>query len=488
MINCRTAKLRCRIGLLCFPLIFACMASVHSARAQAANTKTNEPQWPNILLIVADDLGYGDIGCYGQTQIKTPFIDQLAAHGMRFTSCYASSPVSAPSRAALMTGKNTGHLGLRGDGGSLQPEDVTAGQLFKSANYFTGVLGEWGLGDASSAATPMRKGFDEWFGVLNLTDAQNYFPTSLNRASVLHGETDYEVTENFDGQKGKYSDDYFVEAALNFIHQDKPVWYLHFKPFFLYLPLTIPRANNVLAAATGNGMETPEDAPYSNESWPQPEKNKAAMISRLDRYVGSLMEKLKTEKIDNNTIVILTSANGPHKEGGVDPKFFKSAGPFRGIKRDLYEGGIRVPFIVSWPAAIQPGTTSDLPCALWDFLPTALNAGGQPAPTNIDGVSLLPTLIGQKQTNRHEFLYWEVHQDGFKQAVRMGDWKALRFGVDGPLELYHLKSDSGEKTDVAAKNPDVVARIEKYLKTARAEDNNWPVKTAAETPKKEYGK
>jgi arylsulfatase A-like enzyme len=489
MIHCRSQKVR-RGGLRWLALGLAGFVFAISVRAQTTTAYPFSTNRPSILLIVADDLGYGDLACYGQAKIKTPNLDKLAAQGMRFTSCYAGSSVSAPSRAALLTGKDTGHATIRGDGNfSLQPEDLTVTQLLKSVDYRTGVIGEWGLGGQGSAATPIRKGFDEWFGVLNLADAQNYYPEYLDRSSIEQKEPErnLEISENLGGQHGKYSDDFFSEAALNFLRFDKPHWFDHYRPFFLYLPYTIPRANTLLAAKTGNGMEAPEDAPYSSETWPQPEKNKAAMITRLDRYVGTLMDKLVEQKIEKNTIVIFTSANGPHHEGGVDPKFFQSAGPFRGLKHDLYEGGIRVPFIVSWPTKIQPGTTSDLPCALWDFMPTALQAAEKRAPADLDGISILPTLLGQPQTARHDFLYWEVHDGGFKQAIRMGDWKALRFGVDGPLELYDLKTDPGEKTDVAAKNPDVIAQIETYLKTARTDDKDWPVKTAAETPKGESG-
>ena len=253
------------------------------------------------------------------------------------------------------------------------------------------------------------------------------------------------------------------------------------------LPYTIPHANDELGQKTGNGMEVPSDAPYTNETWPQVEKNKAAMITRLDGYVGALLAQLKQLKISSNTIVIFTSDNGAHKEGGVHPAFFQSTGPLRGIKRDLYEGGIRVPLIVWWPGKIKAGSTSDLPSAFWDVPPTFAEMAGATPSSDIDGVSFLPTLLGREQTARHEFLYWEFHESGFKQAVRMGDWKAVRFGVDGPLELYNLRDDISEKENVAAKHPEVVERISAYLKTARTEDKNWPVKTAAQTPKKEYG-
>jgi len=234
-------------------------------------------------------------------------------------------------------------------------------------------------------------------------------------------------------------------------------------------------------------MEVPSDKPYSEEPWPQVEKNKAAMITLLDKYVGEVVNALEKSGMDQNTIIFFSSDNGGHKEGGVDPKFFRSNGPLRGIKRDMYEGGIRVPFIAWWPGHIKAGTTSDLPAAFWDFLPTAAQLARVDAPTNIDGISFVPTLLGEPQTNRHEFLYWEFHEGGFKQAVRMGDWKAIRYGIDGPVQLYNLKSDIGEKDDVAASHPEIVSKIEDYLKTARTVDTNWPTATAAKTSKLEYG-
>lgn len=460
-----------------------------SARAEDVTNRPPRLRPPNIIFILADDLGYGDLGCYGQTDIKTPNIDKLAAEGMRFTSCYAGSTVCAPSRCALMTGKHTGHSRIRGNGEvPLQPGDLTVAQLLKEAGYRTGAIGKWGLGEMGSTGVPGKKGFDEWFGYLNQVDAHNYYPLFLDR-SDSRGERQVQIRENIGGAKGKYSQDYFTDAALNFIRISRPTWYNKNRPFFLYLAYTIPHANNELGNVTGNGMESPTDAPYSGESWPQVEKNKAAMITRLDNDVGLVIDKLKELKIDQNTMVIFASDNGPHKEGGVDPKFFKSSGRLRGIKRDLYEGGIRVPFIVWWPNRIKGGTTSDLPCAFWDFLPTAADVANIKAPKDIDGISLIPTLIGQPQAQQHhQFMYWEFHEGGFNQAVRMGDWKAVRFGVDGPLELYNVKDDIGEKFNVAADHPEIVAKIEEYLKAARTVDPAWPVKTVAESSKKEYGK
>ncbi len=468
--------------------VLTALLSSFSVPAQPPASHTAAPALPNIVFILADDLGYGDTGCYGQQRIKTPNIDQLAAEGMRFTSWYAGATVCAPSRCALMTGKHTGHSRIRGNATlPLLPEDITVAEVLRSAGYHTGAFGKWGLGERGSTGTPGKKGFEDWFGYLNQVEAHNYYPLSLDRRDPLGNEREVQFVENFGDRRGRYSNDAFTKAALNFLRLNRPIPRRQPQPFFLYLPYTIPHANNELGAKTGNGMEVPSDAPYSSEPWPQAEKNKAAMITLLDDYVGSVMTQLRMLRLDTNTLVIFTSDNGPHKEGGVNPKFFQSSGPLRGIKRDLYEGGIREPFIAWWPGRIQAGTTNDLPCAFWDFLPTAAQIAGVPPPPGIDGISILPTLLGRPQPELHEFLYWEFSEDGFKQAVRTGDWKAVRFGVDGPLELYNLKDDLMEKTNTAAAHPEVVAKIETYLKTARTEDKNWPVKTAAETKKKEYG-
>lgn len=487
MSNCNLNNFARALRVALLPALLA--IGVVCARAQNATNRPALPRLPNIIFILADDLGYGDLGCYGQTQIKTPNIDKLAAQGKRFTDFYAGDTVCAPSRCALMTGKHTGHARIRGNTPetSLEPQDITLAQLLKQAGYQTAAIGKWGLGERGSTGVPAAKGFDEWFGYLNQVDAHNYYPLFLNR-SDRHGERQVQLPENEGGQKGKYSDDFFTEAALNVIRVDRPTAYTKNRPFFLYLAYTIPHANNELGNATGNGMEVPSDAPYSGEQWPQVEKNKAAMITRMDNDIGRILEALQKYKIDKNTLVIFTSDNGPHKEGGVNPKFFKSAGPFRGIKRDLYEGGIREPFIAWWPARIRAGTTCDVPFTFWDVLPTFAQIARVQPPKDIDGISFLPTLLSMSQTNRHEFLYWEFNEDGFNQAVRMGDWKAVRFGVDGPLQLFNLKSDPGEKLDVAADHPDIVAKIETYLKTARTDDPKWPAKTAAQSSKKEYGK
>ena len=254
-------------------------------------------------------------------------------------------------------------------------------------------------------------------------------------------------------------DDLFTKAALNFVRINQPDQFNHYRPFFLYLAYTIPHANNEEAKRSGNGMQVPDDAPYSSESWPQPEKNKAAMITRMDYQIGQLLDRLEELKIADNTVIFFTSDNGPHKEGGVDPKFFQSGGPLRGIKRDLYEGGIRVPLIVYWPARIKTGRVSNQVWSFWDFPPTAADIGMTRTPQNIDGLSMLPTLLGRPQVKQHEFLYWEFHERGFQQAVRMGRWKAVRPQAYEALELYDLQTDLGEKNNVARQHPRSCGRL-----------------------------
>lgn len=426
---------------------------------------------PNIIFILADDLGYGDLGCYGQKKIKTPNLDRMAAEGMRFTQCYAGTTVCAPSRSALMTGQHTGHTRVRGnDAYPLQPQDVTVAEVLKQAGYSTCLSGKWGLGLQNTTGTPTKQGFDEFFGFLSQTHAHDYYPSNVWRNDDI-----LLVNGNTNGQRRTYIHDQFTRAATNFIRVNKDA------PFFLYLSYTIPHANNEFGRATGNGMQVPSDEPYSKEPWPQPEKNKAAMITRMDADIGRLFDLLKASKIETNTVVFFTSDNGPHKEGGPDPAFFNSSGPLRGIKRDMYEGGIRVPMIVRWPGTIRPGQVSDFPWAFWDFLATAADMAGvkEKVPANVDGQSVLPTLLGKEQ-KPHEFFYWEFHEKGSKQAVRTGDWKAVRLALDKPLELYDLKRDLGETNNVAAAHPEVVAKIETYLKTARTDSPRWPLRLPAD--------
>lgn len=470
-------------------MLVAALMSPQFAAAQATNTAPPAPRRPSIIFILTDDLGYGDLSCYGQKKFATPNLDKLASEGIRFTSYYAGSTVCTPSRAALMLGQHTGHLNLRGNvrQGTLLADEVTVAEVLKRAGYRTCLIGKWGLADQGLPGVPQKKGFDEFVGYLENVHAHNYYPEFLWRydpPSEVKAEFDgkFEFPNNAGGRKGLYIPDLCTEAAMNFLRYSKPDQFNRYRPFFLCINYTIPHANNELGSRTGNGMEVPTDAPYSNEAWPQPEKNKAAMISRLDGYIGKLMARLKELKIDTNTLIFFSSDNGPHKEGGVKPEFFQSAGPFRGNKRDLTEGGIRVPMIVRWPGGIKPGQVSDFAWAAWDFLPTVAEIARAETPKGIDGISVLPTLIGRSQTNRHEYFYWEFHERGFKQAMRMGDWKAIRLKPASKLELYDLKTDPGEKKDVAEQNPEVVQKMELLLKTARTESERWPSKPPAEKP------
>jgi arylsulfatase A-like enzyme len=453
-----------------------------SGQPQHSTEPQSPTQRPSIILILADDLGYGDLGCYGQTRIKTPNIDKLAAEGIRFTDFYAGSTVCAPSRAALMLGKHTGHLNIRGNaaGMALQPDEITVAKLLKEAGYRTGLIGKWGLGDEGSTGVPAKQGFEDFVGYLNQTHAHDYYTDRLWHTDPRAEWDKWQYfSENQNGKKSLYTHDLFTTGALNFIKINKPDQFNNHRPFFLFLAYTVPHANNEEGRRTGNGMQVPSDEPYSRETWQQPEKNKAAMITRLDADIGRLMERLKQSKVDDNTVIFFTSDNGPHKEGGVDPKFFTSSGPLRGIKRDLYEGGIRVPMIVRWPAKIKPGQVSDFVWANWDFLPTAADIAMAKPPKGIDGLSVLPLLTGQEQTNRHDFLYWEFHERGFQQAARADDWKAVRPQAGEKLELYNLERDPSEKENVSEKNPEVVEKFDKYFKMARTESPRWSVKKPA---------
>ncbi len=457
----------------------------------ACAAQAQEGDRPNIIFILADDLGYGDLGCYGQEVIRTPNIDRMAEEGMRFTHCYAGSTVCAPSRCCLMTGYHSGHALVRGNARvPLRPEDITVAESLKSAGYHTGIIGKWGLGEPDTTGIPNRQGFDFWFGYLNQRHAHNFYPAYLwknekrfpLRNEVVHTLNGRDVTPGGVASKRvEYSHDLFAEQALEFVRSNRH------EPFFLYLALTIPHANNEASRQQVEeveipdylGMEVPDFGPYEEKDWPAPQKGHAAMITRMDADVGRLLELLTELGIDDKTIVFFTSDNGPHKEGGADPDFFRSSGPLRGFKRALYDGGIRVPMIVRWPGRIAAGTTNDLPWAFWDFLPTACDLAAIAPPEGIDGLSVLPTLLGRdSEQARHEALYWEFHEGrGSKQAVRMGPWKGVKNRIPGPIELYDVTTDPSESTDVAAAHPDVVAKIESFLKTARTESEHWRLRS-----------
>ncbi|NOZ24304.1 MAG: arylsulfatase [Planctomycetes bacterium] len=440
----------------------AAAALPRPAAGQDAQPKASHP---NIIFILADDLGYGDLRCYGQKQIQTPNLDRMAAEGVRFTDCYAGSTVCAPSRCCLMTGQHTGHCLVRGNAHiPLRPEDVTVAEILKKAGYATGIIGKWGLGEPGTTGTPNKQGFDEWFGYLNQCRAHNYYPEYLWK-----NEKKFVLEGNHNGKKEQYSHDLFAAEALSFVRRHKD------GPFFLYLAYTIPHANNELGRETHDGMEVPSYEPYADKPWPNPQKGHAAMITRMDRDIGRLLALLKELDIGENTIVFFSSDNGPHQEGGARPDFFDSNGPLRGIKRDLYEGGIRVPMIVRWPGKIKPGTVSDQVWAFWDFLPTAAEIAGVQPPDGIDGISMLPALLGREQT-QHNYLYWEFHERGTAMAVRMGKWKAVRPLPKSPIELYDLSKDIGEEHNVADQHSDVVAKAATIFETERTESPHFPIR------------
>ena len=352
--------------------------------------------------------------------------------------------------------------------------------MLRQARYKTLAFGKWGLGLEHTTGEPFKKGFEHWAGFTTQEHADNYYPTYLWRFEPgIKGVNAYsgmlQIHRNREGRRVEYSQDLITKAALNAIRIYRPAFDNKYQPFFLYLGYTTPHANADLFRKTGNGMEVPNNRPYDKYRWPMPERNKAAMITRLDADIGKIMDKLKQYKMEEDTIVIFTSDNGPHAEGGVNPAYLRSAGSLRGIKRSLNEGGIRVPLIVRWTSKAKPNTVSKLPVAFWDFMPTVAQAARSRAPRDIDGISFLPTLQGLPQTQRHEFFYWEFHEGGSQQAARMGDWKAVRPELGKALELYDLKTDIGEAKNVAAQNPDVVIKFENFLRTARTRSTHWPI-------------
>ena len=460
MINMNLVRSRSLIALL--------LGAMISLSALAAETPPAlSPSQPNIIYVLADDLGYGDLGCYGQKMVQTPQLDRMAAEGIRFTQHYSGSTVCAPSRCALLTGLHTGHSAIRDNEGSfgakpLGPSDVTIAQVLKQADYDTAIIGKWDMAGISGEGIPNRHGFDYSFGYLHSSLAHNYYPDYLWRNGqkvMLEG--------NRNGKGMQYAHDLFTEETLAYVAKERE------RPFFLYLAHTIPHAElavpeDSLDPHLGKFSEKPFKGPKMGwtpgryQAQENPKAAFAGMMSRMDRDMGRLLAKLEEVGLDENTLVIFASDNGAHREGGADPDFFKGSGPLRGIKRDLYEGGIRVPFIARWPGKIKPGTTSDHVSGSWDMLPTFAALAGVGAPDGIDGVSMAPTLLGQ--TNRqeqHAYLYWEFKD---KKSARMGDWKTVHIGGnEGRLELYNLKSDIGETEDLSERYPDVVKSMKEIL-------------------------
>ncbi|PHN02116.1 arylsulfatase [Flavilitoribacter nigricans] len=465
-------------------LLWPLAACNHRSQPDASTSAVTAGK-PNIIYILVDDMGYGDLSCYSQQLLQTPNIDQLAADGMRFTRHYSGSTVCGPSRAALLTGKHTGHTTVRGNqpsGQLLAPETTTLAEALKAGGYVTGMAGKWGIGHPPPPDDPLRNGFDQAFGYINMWHAHNFYPEFLyrngQREKVPGNITD--TTYNYaryhpngmpEGTgvarvKEQHTHPLFEEDALNFIEANRDT------SFFLYLALNIPHANNEAGYFLGDGMEVPTYGPYADRDWPQPEKGFAAMIDLIDGTVGRIRDKVQSLGLDKNTLIVFTSDNGPHQEGGHQADFFDSNGPLRGTKRDLYEGGIRMPTIASWPGTIAAGSTTDHISAFWDVLPTFCELAGVAAPEDIDGISFLPTLLGTPEKQRqHQYLYWEFYEAGGKQAVLEGDWKLVRLHLRDDskavvTELYHLADDLGETRDLADENPEKVAQLERYLKEA----------------------
>ncbi len=448
----------------------------------SCSIKEEVPTRPNIIYIMADDLGYSEVGCYGQESIQTPNIDKLASEGMKFTQHYSGSPVCAPARSVLMTGLHTGHTPSRGNMEvdpygqfPLPGETTTIAELLKKAGYRTAMYGKWGLGVENTTGDPNLQGFDDFYGYYCQVHAHNSFPEYLyhnGEKVMLNNEVSYlpedHWTRGLGGYATKkidYSNDDFFEMALKFIDNNKA------NPFFLYIPVTMPHDNG--EAPEGEKYESPTLEPYEDEDWSFEKKSRAAIITRMDKYIGLIMEELEKKDLSHNTILIFTSDNGCD-----NPDFFNGSGVLRGMKRDVYEGGIRVPLIVRWPGKIKAGSVSDHVSAFWDFLPTACEIAGIDIGIETDGISYLPELLGKPQSE-HEYLYWEFQELGKKQAARKGKWKAVRLNVyetpDAPLELFDLETDIGEQNDVAGQFPEVVKQMEEIIEKAHESDPNWPM-------------
>jgi len=458
-------------------LYAGCLAG---ATASVLNVQAKPKQeWsrqPNVIYILADDLGIGDVEPYGQNRIHTPNLKRMQTQGMRFTQCYAGTAVSAPSRCSLMTGLHTGHASVRGnkavdpEGQVAMPEGTfTMATMFKQSGYATGCFGKWGLGFPGSVSDPTKVGFDRFFGYNCQTLAHDYYPDHL-----WDGRERIDLHQNDQQAEVTYSADTIHNQALQFIRQNAD------KPFFSYLSYTLPHAELILphdSVYERYCREVPaeDEKPFVQKnptkkgaygSTERPMASFASMVTRLDRYVGDVMNLLDSLGIADNTILIFTSDNGPHKEGGANPDYFQSYGPYRGIKRDLYEGGIRMPMLIVCPGHVAAGVDNDHIMAFWDMLPTFAEAAGFKGKLHTDGLSFLPTLLGKKGQKEHDFLYWEFHEQKGKQAVRQGRWKAIRLdvGTDNPVtELYDLSTDIHEDHNIASEYPDVVNRLEKLI-------------------------
>ncbi|MCK4872927.1 MAG: sulfatase-like hydrolase/transferase [Phycisphaerales bacterium] len=454
---------------------------------------------PNIIFIMADDLGYAELGCCGQRKIRTPNLDRLAAEGVRFTQFYSGSTVCAPSRCCLLTGKHTGHAYIR-DNGELPtegqwplPHDTpTIGRMLQRAGYATGAIGKWGLGGPGSTGEPNQQGFDHWFGYLCQRQAHNYYPTYLwrNGQKVPLDNPTFSAHQRLDGvpdapggfdrfNGSSYAPDLMINEALEFVRENQK------RPFFLYYATIVPHLaiqvpEDSLAEYGGKWPETPYLGDRGYLPHPTPRAGYAAMVTRMDRDIGRLLDLLEELGLADDTLVMFTSDNGATFDiGGYDPEFFEGTGPLRGHKTNLYEGGIRVPLIAHWPGHIRPGTTTSHVAALWDVLLTLAEVAGVQPRSDTDGVSFLPTLLGQSAQKQHPYLYWEFRSGGGSQAVRMGRWKGLRRNLtrqrNAPIELYDLETDIGETKNLADQHPEIVHKIARIMQSARTESEHFPL-------------
>ncbi|MCY2973944.1 MAG: arylsulfatase [Planctomycetota bacterium] len=440
---------------------------------------------PNVIWIMADDLGYGDLGCYGQKVISTPHLDRMAQEGLRFTQFYAGATVCAPSRSVLMTGQHHGHTRVRGNAGATNPsaqalrsEDVTVAKVLQQSGYRTSLIGKWGLGDIGDAESglPRKQGFDEFFGFLNQRHAHNHFPDFLWRNEERVALPNVVTPVGGDGagyatKAVQFADDLFAEEAIKFVTNNKA------QPFLLYWSMVIPHANNERTRELKNGADVPDFGPYTDKDWPDPDRGQAAFISRLDGYVGRMLEKLREQGIAEKTLVMFTSDNGPHNESNHNLARFNPSGPLTGIKRSLTDGGIRVPMIAWWPGRVPSGTETNHVAYFGDLMATSAELAGTKTPDNCDSISFAPTLLGQptEVQPKHEFLYWEFHEGGFKQAaLYQGRWKGIRSGgPNASIALYDQHTEISEQTNVAGKHPDIATKIDDYLISARSDSSDW---------------
>jgi len=453
--------------------------------AAASSHAADVPPRPNLIVILADDLGWGELGVYGQRRIRTPNLDRMAADGVRFTDFYAGAPVCAPTRSVLMTGQHGGRTRVRGNAGPslqrLDAADVTVAEVLRQAGYRTALVGKWGLGQHDDEGQPNRQGFDFFFGYLDQVHAHNHYPEFLWRndakvplPNVVEGSRTGPggFTVGWTREPRVYAEDLLLDEALRWIRAERD------RPFLLVFAPTLPHADNQRQYHTGNGQEAPTLGAYADAPWPAPERGHAAAVARLDADVGRVLDELRRLGIAERTLVLFTSDNGPHREGGYEPEVFAATGPFRGVKRSLGEGGIRVPAIAWWPGTTPAGVVSSRPAYVGDVMATAAALAGTslPAPANgLWSVSLVPTLTGHPERQTSEpYLYWERYEPALGQAVRFGQWKAVRDGIGGgALALYDLERDPGEGADVAVAHPDVVARATEFMDQAHVPAPAW---------------